>query len=110
MSKFISLVDDPNTTITNIVGKNYSPSYISGGLQNVLWEYVFPVIMTCATFILVLAFIVSGLRLAGSAIFENPRGRMLAIIGIISGVVGVLIVVNAQALVGALAGITLFSN
>lgn len=101
------LSSDPSSTVTQITGSQ-SPSNIQGGVQNVVWTYFFPTFMTIATALLITGFITAGLRLASSAIFENSRSRVGAIIGLFATICGVLIVVNAQKMVGALAGINLF--
>lgn len=105
----VAAMQDPGQTGRNLVGSAGSGN-IAGPIGNVLWGNVFPAIMTCVMFACVLAIMISGARLAASGIFQDPRGRMMSIIGLISGAVGTLICVNAQPICALVAGISLSSS
>lgn len=105
----VAAMQDPGTTGRNLVG-SAGAGNIAGPIGNILWGNIFPAIMTCVMFACVLAIMISGARLAASGIFQDPRGRMMSIVGLISGAVGTLVCVNAQPICALVAGISLTSS
>lgn len=93
----------------NIVGQSNTNGDIGSVIVDFLFNKIFPIIEGPVVFVLVLAVMISGCRLAASGIFDNPRGRMMAVIGLISAAVGAVIVFNAQTIIQLMAGMTLGS-
>ena len=102
------LVTDPSGVLTQITG-SHSPQSINGSLQNVIWGYVLPPLMTIGTAFAVAGMIWVAVRLISSAFFENSRSRAGAVVALVACISGVVIMVNAQAIVGAVGSIKLFS-
>lgn len=68
-------------------------------LEDFLWQKVLPWIYAPALFVCVVGFVVACARLAGSSIFDNPRGRSMAIIGMIACVIAAVLMINAQPII-----------
>lgn len=102
------LVTDPSGVLTQITG-SHSPQSINGSLQNVIWGYVLPPLMTIGTALAVAGIIWAGVRLISSTFFESSRSRAGAVIALVACIAGIVVMVNAQAIVGAVGGIQLFN-
>lgn len=103
---FTLTMTDPGQGGRQLVGSSSSGD-LASPIANLLWNNVFPAIMACCIFACVLAMMINGTRLAASGIFQDPRGRMMSVIGLISAAVGTLICVNAQPLVAICCGISI---
>lgn len=68
-------------------------------LSGLLFGKAMPIIQVVVVFVLVLAAMFSGCKLAASAILEVPGSRARAIIGLIACLIGAVIVFNAQAII-----------
>ena len=106
MRKLAGAAQDAGNGARQIVGQTSSGD-AGNMIISFLFGKVFPIIEGPVVFTLVLAAMISGCRLGASGIFDNPRGRMMAVIGLISAVVGAVIVFNCQTIISIAAGLTL---
>lgn len=94
----------PDATARSVAKSGVAVSGSFGAvLHNFLWGQAFPPIQNVAVFICILGMIFGAIHLAISGITNNPRGRNMAIGGLVVGIVASIIIFNAQTIVAALA-------
>lgn len=100
INKGFGLVADINVDggTRGIVG-NSANTNPQNALSGLLFGKAMPIIQVVVVFVLVLAAMFSGCKLAASAILEVPGSRARAIIGLIACLIGAVIVFNAQAII-----------
>ena len=101
----ILAMKSPDQGARGLVAGSNANGNLGSAVSNFLWGSAFPPIEAAAVFVLVLGVIICGARLAGSGIFNDPRSRMMSIIGLVSCAVGAVLVFNAQALISLISGI-----